>query len=139
MIRVYFGGAFEIINGGHIKCFEMAKRQGDFLYVGLNTNALVRSYKGREAVFPYEEKKLILESIRYIDEVIPVDNFSPLQILIAYDIDVYCCAEEWKSTKSTEIDYMLSKGGKVVYIPDFGLTRTSQIKERLLSEALARQ
>lgn len=139
MVKVYFGGSFEILNCGHIKCFEMAKKQGDFLIVGLNTNELLESYKHRQAVFPFEEKKIILESIRFIDQVVPVDVFSPLQILKDLDIDVYCCADEWRPTKDEEIAYMQAQGKRVVYIPDFGLTRTSQIKERLLVEALAKK
>lgn len=139
MKKVFFQGSFEILNCGHVKCFQMCRQCGDQLIVGLNTNELVKSYKEREPILPWDEKKQILEAIRYIDQVVPAPLFSPLELLKALDIDVYCIAEEWKDTKSAEIEYMLSKGKRVVYIPDFGLTRTSQIKERLLAEALAKK
>lgn len=138
MKKGYVGGSWEIINAGHCLVFQRCKKSCDVLFVGLNTNKLLKSYKKREAVFPYKEKKLILESIKYVDKVIPVHNFSPLSILKRLDIDVYYIAEEWKDTKSEEIAYMKKHGKKVVYIPDFGLTRTSQVKERLLAESLAR-
>ena len=139
MIKVFVQGAFEIINAGHVKVFEYCKKQGDYLIVGLNTNRLLKEYKKREPVFPFEEKKLILESIKYIDQVVPADKFSPANLLVELGIDVYCIAEEWKDTKKVERYHMYSQKKKVVFIPDFGLTRTSQVKERLLAEALAKQ
>jgi len=131
------------LNCGHIKVFEMAKAQGDYLIVGLNTNELVKSYKKREPILPWDEKRQIIEAIKYVDLVVPAPEFSPLQLLKGLDISVYCVAEEWKQTKKEEISYMNRKeifnywGKRVVYIPDFGLTRTSQMKEKLLAERLA--
>lgn len=135
MIKVFVQGAFELLNAGHVKVFEFCRGQGDILFVGLNTNELLKDYKKREAVLPFEEKKIILESIKYVDAVVPTPCFSPIEILKHLDIDVYCIAEEWRDTKSEEIQYMLSQGKRVVFVPDFGLTRTSVIKARLLDEA----
>ncbi len=135
MIKVFVQGAFEIINAGHIKVFEFCKQQGDILIVGLNTNELLREYKKREPVFPFEEKELLLKSIKYVDHVVKAPSFSPLELLQELHIDVYCVAEEWKETKDEEIAYMLSNDKRIVIIPDFGLTRTSEVKQRLLEEA----
>ncbi len=139
MKRVFVQGAFEIINAGHIKVFEFCKEQGDFLIVGLNTNELLRQYKKREPVFPFEEKKILIEAIRYVDLVVPAPEFSPMNLLKALDIDIYCYAEEWAETKVEEIAYMKSIGKRSAWISDFGLTRTSQVKERLLAERMAGQ
>ncbi len=138
MIKVFVQGAFEIINAGHVKVFEYCRSQGDKLIVGLNTNTLLQVYKKRQAVFPYEEKKLVIEAIRFVDEVFPANSFSPMELLKALDIDVYCVAREWEDTKAEEIAWMLSNGKQIKLIPDFGLTRTSQVKERLLAESLAK-
>ena len=135
MKKVFIQGAFEIVNAGHIKVFEFCKQQGDKLIVGLNTNELLRDYKKREPVFPFEEKKLLIEAIRYVDEVVPAPSFSPLELLKSLDIDVYCIAEEWRTSKAEEIDFMLSHGKEIVFVPDFGLTRTSAVKKALLEEA----
>lgn len=138
MKKVFVQGAFEIINAGHIKVFEYCRKQGDTLIVGLNTNELLRDYKKREPVFPFDEKKLLIESIRFVDRVVAAPSFSPLLLLKELEIDVYCIAEEWKDSKDEETAYMLSHDRRIVYIPDFGLTRTSQVKEQLLAEALAK-
>lgn len=135
MKKVLFQGTFEIINAGHILCLKKCKDRGDYLIVALNTNELVKSYKKREAILPWEEKKLILEAIRYVDEVVPAPEFSPIKLLQELDIDVYCIAREWEEGKSEEIAYMLSHDKEIFFTEDFGLVHTSEIKRRLLAEA----
>lgn len=137
MKKVLIQGAFEILNAGHVQVFRDCKARGDYLIVALNTNELLREYKGREAVLPWEEKKMILEAIRYVDEVVPAPNFSPLSILDYLDIDVYCLSREWEETKQLEIGFMEKKGGEIFFTTDYPITRTRNIKKTLLEEAKA--
>lgn len=133
---VLFQGAWEILNMGHVRAFRRAKALGDVLILALNTNRLLRKYKNREAVLPWSHKKEILESIRWVDKVIPAHDFSPLSLLKKHDIDVYVLTKEWESTKTAEIAYMKAKGGKVSFSPRYtGVVCTSEIKRRLLAEA----
>jgi len=137
---VLIQGAFEILNWGHVKAFERAKTLGDYLIVALNTNELLRDYKKREPVLPWYQKKEIIQSIKWVDEVIPAPEFSPLQLLKDYDVDVYLLTKEWEDTKLTEISYMLEKGREVNFSPRFdGVVCTSEIKRRLLAEARAEE
>ena len=129
-------GAFEIINYGHIRAFKRAKSEGDYLIVALNTNRLLKAYKGRDAVLPWSQKKAIIESIRYVDAVIPARYFSPLELLKKHRVNVYCLTREWEDTKAKEIEYIRSIGGRVVFLPRYaGAIPTSEIKNRLLIEA----
>ena len=135
---VLFQGAFDIINWGHIKAFERAKAQGDYLIVALNSNNLLKEYKGRDAVLPWYQKKFIIESCRFVDKVVKAPDFSPMKLLIQYDVDVYVLTREWEKSKAKEIAYMKAKGGKVSFSPRFkGVVPTSEIKRRLLIEAQA--
>ena len=134
---VLIQGTFDILNYGHIRAFELAKAQGDHLIVALNTNDLIRNYKGREPVMPWHQKKLIIEAIRHVDQVIPAPDFSPMGLLVQYDVDVYMVSPEWRDTKWDEIAYMEAKGGKVVFTRRFTGISTSVIKERLLKEHLS--
>ncbi len=136
MKKVLFQGTFEIINAGHVLALQQCRTQGDYLIVALNTNELVKSYKKREAVLPWEEKRTILEALRCVNKVVPAHEFSPLKLLKELNIDVYCLAEEWLSSKTEEIAYMLSNDKDIFITTDFGLVRTSQIKQRLLAEAV---
>lgn len=132
---VLFQGSFEIINAGHVLCFELCKSFGDYLIVALNTDKLIRSYKHREPVIPYDQKKIIIEGFRNVGKVVPAPHFSPMELLVKYNVDVYCVGYEWVSAHKEEIDFIKKRGGEVRVVPDFGKKRTSQIKQTLLEEA----
>lgn len=133
---VLFQGAFEILNYGHVRAFQRAKQLGDFLIVALNTNKLLKEYKGRDAVLPWKHKATILRSIRWVDKVVPAHNFSPMELLKKYDVDVYVLTREWEDKHQAEIAWMKAKGGKVFFSRRYaGVVPTSEIKRRLLKEA----
>ena len=135
---VYLGGTWDILNWGHVKAMQMCKTFGNYLIIGLNTNELVKQFKNRDCVLPYYQKEFILQSIKYVDEVIPVETFSPMEILKRYNVDVYCLTHEWENSKTAEIDYIQSKGGEIQFLPRFeGVVCTSDIKKILLNEAKA--
>lgn len=132
---VLLQGTFDILNWGHVKAFQRAKSQGDYLIVALNTNRLVKRFKGRDSVLPWYQKKFIIQSCRFVDKVVAASDFSPLELLKRYKVDVYVLTREWRNTKGTEIAYMKKKGGRVVYSPRFkGVVSTSKMKEILLKE-----
>jgi glycerol-3-phosphate cytidylyltransferase len=134
---VLLQGAFEIINNGHIKALKRARSEGDYLIVALNTDVLLSLYKGRQAVLPWKQKAEVLRGIRYVDKVVAAHLFHPLDLLRRYHVSVYCLTREWYSQHQQEIDYMHSIGGRVVILPRYrAVVYTSQIKERLLAEAL---
>jgi cytidyltransferase-like protein len=138
MRKVLFQGTFEIINYGHVRAFRRAKSKGDYLIVALNTNRLVRSYKKREPVLPWSHKATIIRSIRFVDEVIPAHNFSPMALLKKIRPAVYVIGDEWIESKKEEIAFMHSIGGQVEIVPRYaGVVPTSEIKRRLLEEARA--
>lgn len=128
--------AFDIINRGHIKAFEYCKSLWDYIIVALNSNELIKEYKGRDAVLPREQKKFIIENCRFVDEVIAAPDFSPMKLLKRHDVDVYVLTEERKESKIEEIAYMEWKWWQVAYSPRFPwVVPTSKIKEILLKEA----
>lgn len=131
---VLIQGAFEILNYGHVRAFEFARAQGDWLIVALNSNKLICSYKGRVAVVPWRQKKLIIESLRMVDQVVVATKFSPLSLLKRHGVDVYVLSREWEGTKAAEVAYMRGKGGRVCFSRRFAGISTTLIKDRLLRE-----
>ena len=131
---VLLQGSFDIINWGHIRAFERAKSLGDFLIIALNSNPLFRSYKG-VPVLPYYQKKFIIESCRFVDKVVKATEMSPRKLLDKYDVDVYVLTREWKEARKDDIEYMKSRGKRVVFSPRFkGVVTTWQIKQKLIKE-----
>jgi cytidyltransferase-like protein len=133
--KVLIQGAFDILHIGHLRVFEFAKAQGEFLIVALNSNDLIANYKRREPMMLWEDKKALIEALRPVDMVIKATDFSPLALLQANDVDVYVVADEWVHTKAAEIAYMESKGGTVAIAPRFTTFSTTEIRARLLAQA----
>jgi cytidyltransferase-like protein len=131
---VLLQGAFELLNSGHVRAMRLAKAQGDYLIIAVNTPELIQDYKKRKPLLPYKDKKIIIESIRYVDKVVSARNFSPLELLKKYNVDVYMIAPEWLDTKAEEIAYMKSKGCKIKMCHNYkGVIRSSDIR-RMLKE-----
>lgn len=135
---VLIQGNFELLHSGHVRSFHRAKGYGDYLIVALNTPKLVKNYKNRTALLSYKDKKLIIESIKFVDKVVPAPDFSPLKLLKKYDVDIYMIASEWLNTKTEEIAYMKAKGGKIKMCHDYKNTiHSSDIRKMLLEQARA--
>lgn len=138
MKKVFFQGTFDIIHAGHAKLFEIAKSYGDYLVIGLNSDELVLFYKNQGNVIPYEQKKFLIESIRWVDEVVKCDNVSPRALLEELDIDVFCVASEWISSHEKSVRYMEQLGKEVKVMPRLdNYLSTGKIKRRLLDEVEA--
>lgn len=135
---VLIQGAFDILNYGHIRAFKFAKSKGDYLIVALNTDRLIKEYKGRDAVVPWRQKKYIIEAIKYVDRVVRANEASPLKLLKQHKVDVYVISREWWDTKAVEVAYMRSIKGKVCISRRFKGVSTSSIKEKLLQEFLSK-
>jgi glycerol-3-phosphate cytidylyltransferase-like family protein len=107
--------------------------------VALNTNELIRDYKGRESVMAWSHKRNIIEACRYVDKVVPAREFSPLNLLKRYQVDVYVLSYEWEHTKAVDIAYMKPKGGRVCFSRCFQGVSSSAIKATLLKEHIDAQ
>lgn len=129
--------AFDIIHNWHSKVFEYAKQYCDYLIVALNTNELIATYKDSIPAQEWENKKEMLEAIRYVDKVIPATEFSPMNMLKDNDVDLFVCWDEWIDSHKEEIDYIEDKGWKVIISPRFeGCKSTTEIKQRIIDEFL---
>jgi len=120
MKKVFFQGSFDILNAGHVRAIKRARGLGDYLVIALNTDELYKKYKNHLGVIiPFEQRKEILEGLKWVDEVIPISTFSPLRELQELDIDVYVLTKEWLKTKEKELAYMKEKGGQISWSPRY--------------------
>lgn len=132
MKKVFLQGSFDILNYGH--CLSMKELHDKFGYVvvGLNSDELMMSHKGR-VIIPFEQRKGILLSLKYVDEVIKCDNPIPIEYL--KDIDVFASVTEWLDRQKETIEYIKSKGGEfypLTYFPDRGeILSSTMIRERI--------
>lgn len=85
MKRVITYGTFDLLHYGHINLLRRAKELGDYLIVGLSTDEFNLKEKNKKSYFSYEQRKILVESVRYVDLVIPEDNWEQKKSDI-YDI-----------------------------------------------------
>ena len=98
MIKVWTNGCFDVLHRGHIELFKFAKSQGNHLVVGLDSDEKVKRDKGSDRPFnTFEDRKEVLLSIRYIDDVWYFDSRNVLVELIKkYQPDVMVIGSDWK-------------------------------------------
>lgn len=129
--NVYVLGVFDLFHVGHLQLLKTAKSLGEKLVVGINSDELVREYK-REPIIPEEERLLILESCKYIDEVFIIRSFDNKQILIEKNIDLIIHGDDWTGNGYLEQigvseEFLLVNNIAMEYLPYFVGRSTSGI------------
>ena len=129
MKRVITYGTFDMLHYGHINLLKRAKEKGDYLIVALSTNEF-NKLKGKKCFFNYDERKILLESIRYVDLVIPEYSWDQKESDIAkYDVDTFIIGNDWKG----KFDF-LKDICEVVYLDRTPEISTTMIKTSLLDK-----
>ena len=101
MTRVWVNGCFDVIHRGHIELFRYAKAQGDYLIVGLDKDSRISESKGvSRPINKLEDRGFVLQSIKYIDEVVSFGSDTELeeQIKLASP-DIMVVGDDWKNKK----------------------------------------
>lgn len=101
MKNIWTNGCYDILHIGHIELLKYAKSIGDRLIVGIDTDRRVRELKGDDRPFNNQNiRKIFLESIRYVDEVVLFDNDNDLENWLKYySIDTIVIGDEYKDKK----------------------------------------
>ncbi|WP_315793759.1 glycerol-3-phosphate cytidylyltransferase [Paenibacillus sp. BIC5C1] len=132
MTTVLTYGTFDLLHDGHINLLKRAKELGDHLIVGLSNDNFNR-LKNKETYFSFESRKMILESIRYVDLVIEESNWEQkISDVISNKVDIFVMGDDWKGKFDFLQDYC-----KVVYLTRTEGISTTKIKQDLFKKELA--
>ena len=127
MKRVITYGTFDLIHYGHINLLRRAKEQGDYLIVALSEDRFNEEQKGKKCYFNYEERKRLLEAVRFVDLVVPEKSWNQkVHDIQLYQIDTFVIGDDWVGKFDFLGDYC-----KVVYMPRTPMISTTQIKQDL--------
>ncbi|MFD2922542.1 glycerol-3-phosphate cytidylyltransferase [Halobacillus naozhouensis] len=127
MKKVITYGTFDLLHWGHINLLKRAAELGDYLIVAISSDGF-NAIKNKEAYHSFENRKMILEAIRYVDEVIPEDNWEQkVNDVQDHDIDIFVMGDDWKG----KFDH-LKEYCEVIYLPRTVGISTSKIKDDLL-------
>lgn len=131
MKRVITYGTFDLLHYGHINLLRRAKEYGDYLIVALSTDEF-NLEKGKKSYFSFEKRKQLLESVRYVDLVIPENSWDQkISDMHEFRIDTFVMGDDWKG----KFDYLKKEGVEVIYLPRTPEISTSQIKRDLFLKA----
>ncbi|WP_353989183.1 glycerol-3-phosphate cytidylyltransferase [Pediococcus argentinicus] len=126
MTRVITYGTFDLLHKGHIRLLKRAKALGDHLTVCVSTDEF-NALKGKKAYTSFEDRKYILEAIKYVDEVIPEEGWDQkISDVKEHNIDIFVMGDDWKGQFDFLSDYC-----KVIYLPRTEGISTTKIKKDL--------
>ena len=127
----YTTGVFDLFHIGHLNVLRRAKQYCDFLIVGVSTDELVESYKNKTPVIPFDERFSIVESIRYVNKVVPqksMDKFKAWEVL---RFDAMFVGDDWKgSSKWEKYESEFNEiGVDIIYLPYTQQTSSTMLRE----------
>ncbi len=115
---VFTNGCYDLLHVGHVRCFQEAKRLGDVLVVGLNSDRSVRELKGApRPIVPEAERAEILAALACIDYITIFDQDNPQDIITRVKPDILVKGGDWTVDTIVGRDVVESYGGKVLSLP----------------------
>ncbi len=111
---VFTNGCFDIIHSGHVAYLNEARSQGDYLIIGLNSDASVKRLKGPSRPVNSElDRKFILENLKSVDCVQVFEEDTPLEIIKQICPNILVKGGDWKVEQIVGHEFVLSNGGVV--------------------------
>jgi len=130
---VFTNGCFDILHVGHIRYLTRARKLGDILVVGLNTDRSVRMIKGeKRPIVSEEERAEVLASLEVIDYVVLFDEPDPLRVITALKPTILVKGADWQKDKIIGRDVVEGSGGRVVRVPLVPGSSSTGVIERII-------
>ena len=128
MKRVITYGTFDLLHYGHINLLRRAKALGDYLIVVISSDEFNWNEKHKKCYFTYEQRKALVEAVRYVDLVIPEESWNQKRTdMHEYHIDTFVMGDDWKG----KFDFLKEEGVDVVYLPRTPEISSSKMKKDL--------
>jgi rfaE bifunctional protein nucleotidyltransferase chain/domain len=130
---VFTNGVFDLLHPGHVELLEAARREGDVLVVGVNSDASVRRLgKGAERPLVADAGRArVLAGLAAVDRVVLFDEDTPLELIQALAPDVLVKGADYPRDRIVGADWVEARGGRVVRVPLSSGFSTSALVERL--------
>ena len=130
---VFTNGCFDIVHVGHIRYLSQARKLGDILVVGLNTDRSVRTIKGEKRPLVCEnERAEVLSALKVVDYVVLFDEPDPLALIKALKPSILVKGADWPEDKIIGADVIKQSGGRVVRIPLVPGSSSTNLIEKII-------
>ncbi len=129
MKKIITYGTFDLLHIGHISLLRRAKALGDYLIVAISTDEF-NTIKYKQSFYSFEDRKKIIEAVRYVDKVIPEENWGQKRDDIKkHRVDIFVMGDDWNGKFNDLKDIC-----KVVYLPRTPNISTTKIKNDLKND-----
>jgi D-beta-D-heptose 7-phosphate kinase/D-beta-D-heptose 1-phosphate adenosyltransferase len=130
---VFTNGCFDILHQGHIRYLSEAKKCGDFLIIGLNSDRSIRNIKGKNRpLVPEGARAELLAALCFVDGVVIFDEEDPLAIIKYLQPQVLVKGADWTEEDIIGAELIKERGGEVKRIPLIPGISTSDIIRRIV-------
>ena len=129
----YTTGVFDLFHIGHLNILKRAKLECDYLIVGITSDELSLSAKKQNPVIPFQERMEIVESIKFVDEVVPQTSYDKMEAWNNLKFDMMFVGDDWKGTdqwNKIEKDFN-QYGVEIIYFPYTSHTSSTILREIL--------
>ena len=135
MIIGYTSGVYDLFHVGHLNILNKAKQMCDKLIVGVTTDELMKDYKKKKSVIPYNERSEIVANIRCVDVVVPQESMNKVDAWKKLKFNIMFVGDDWHDTpKWNEIEEDLKKQDvKIVYFPYTKGTSSTLVNQTLVN------
>jgi rfaE bifunctional protein nucleotidyltransferase chain/domain len=134
---IFANGCFDLLHVGHIRYLEGARRLGDILILGLNSDYSVKKLKGPlRPLMPENERAEILAAISYVDYIVIFDEPTVQRLLLQLRPDVHCKGTDYSLESVPERETVLSYGGKIAIVGDPKDHSTRDLVQEILKRRL---
>lgn len=129
----YTTGVFDMFHIGHLNILKRAKEQCDYLIVGVSTDELVQEYKHKKPVISFEERKEIVESVKYVDKVVPQVTMDKFEAWTNLKFEALFHGDEWKGSElyNKYVKEFSAVGVDLVFLPHTPGISSSLIVEKI--------
>ena len=131
---VFTNGCFDLLHAGHVKLLERAKRLGDVLIVGINSDRSVSGFKGPgRPIVPQADRAMVLAALASVDYVTVFNEPTPLRLIARLRPRVLVKGADWGTAEIVGREIVRRTGGRIVRIPLLAGHSTSDLIARLRS------
>lgn len=129
----YVPGVFDLFHIGHLNLLKNSKEKSEYLIVGVLTDELVLHFKGKLPLIPFEERMAIVESIKYVDEVIPVtfDNTKKIDAWNQLHYDCHFSGSDHGPDWENDLKQLREVGSNMEFLPYTKQVSSSALKRKL--------
>jgi len=132
MVKIgYTTGVFDLFHIGHLNILRNAKLECDHLIVGITTDKLSLEEKGKMPIIPFSERMTIVESIKYVDSVVPQVNYDKIEAWNNLKFNIMFVGDDWQGTEKWNMleKEFLELGVRISYFPYTQHTSSSRIRK----------